>query len=73
MEYLNRVALKEKGINLLLVFSHFFVTLILILEIAIAARSRAHRLGAVLVRSLVKVRSSPIAESRLFARRFYVD
>ena len=37
--------------------------LMLLLEIAIAARSTAHRLGAVLVRSLVKVMSSLNAES----------
>ena len=46
--------------------------LTLLLEIAIAARSTAQRLGAVLVRSLVKVRSSPNAESRLFARDYMV-
>ena len=45
----------------------------LLVEIAIAARSTAHRLGAVWMRSLVKVRSSPNAESRLFARRVYGD
>jgi len=44
----------------------------LLLEIAIAASSTAHRFGAVLVRSLVKVRSSPNAESRLFARYYMV-
>ena len=37
--------------------------LMLLLEIAIAASSTAHRLGAVLVRSLVKVMSSLNAES----------
>ena len=42
------------------------------LEIAIAARPTAHRLGAVLEGSLVKVRSSPNAESRLLARDYMV-